>query len=85
MEIITEIVSRWYRVSYAFPSLHWFRTILTILTEGGCCRLYYTLPVLLAWVVVVKYLSPLATRRRVGEARKVFRWYSVRDAIGGPH
>lgn len=28
-----EILNHWYRVSYFFPSLHWYRTFITILTE----------------------------------------------------
>lgn len=80
-----EILNHWYRVSYFFPSLHWYRTFITILTEGGYNNLRYTLPVLAVWLLVVKCLSPLATRNRVRKAQEVFRWYNERDAIGGPH
>jgi hypothetical protein len=80
-----EILNHWYRVSYFFPSLHWYRTFITIITQGAYNNLHYTLPVLAVWLVVMKLLSPLATRNRVSKAQEVFRWYSQRDAIGGPH
>lgn len=80
-----EILNHWFRVNYFFPSLHWYRTFITIITDGGYNNLRYTLPVLAAWLVVMKCLSPLATRNRVRKAQEVFRWYNERDAIGGPH
>jgi hypothetical protein len=80
-----EILHHWYRVNYFFPSLHWYRTLVTILTQGGYNRLHYTLPVLAAWLVVVKCLSPLATKSRVRKAQGIFRWYNEKDALGGPH
>ncbi|KAF1362339.1 hypothetical protein EJ07DRAFT_174720 [Lizonia empirigonia] len=79
-----EILNHWYRIGYFFPSLHWYRTSITIFTEGGYNNLRYTLPVLAVWLLVVKCLSPLATRNRVRKAQEVFRWYNERDAIGGP-
>lgn len=80
-----EILNHWYRINYFFPSLHWYRTFITIITQGANNNLRYTLPVLVAWLVVLKILSPLATRTRVRKAQEVFKWYSERDAIGGPH
>jgi len=80
-----EILHHWYRVSYFFPSLHWYQTLVTIFTRGGCSRLHYTLPVLATWLVLLKCLSPLATRKRVWKAKGVFRWYNEKDALGGPH
>lgn len=80
-----EILNHWYRINYFFPSLHWYRTFVTIITEGAYNNLRYTLPVLAAWLVILKILSPLATRNRVRKAQEVFRWYNERDAIGGPH
>ena len=80
-----EILHHWYRINYFFPSLHWYRTLITILTQGGYNRLHYTLPVLAAWLVLMKCLSPLATRSRVRKAQGVFRWYNEKDALGGPH
>jgi hypothetical protein len=80
-----EILHHWYRISYFFPSFHWYRTLITILTEGGYNRLHYTLPVLAAWLVLMKCISPLATRNRVRQAQGVFRWYNEKDALGGPH
>ena len=80
-----EILHHWFRVSYFFPSLHWYQTLVTIFTQGGCNRLHYTLPVLAAWLVLLKCLSPLATRSRVRKAQGVFRWYNEKDALGGPH
>lgn len=80
-----EILNHWYRISYFFPSLHWYRTFITIITQGAYNNLRYTLPVLAAWLVLLKILSPLATRNRVRKAQEVFSWYNERDAIGGPH
>ncbi|KNG45269.1 nitrosoguanidine resistance protein [Stemphylium lycopersici] len=80
-----EILNHWYRVNYFFPSLHWYRTFITIITQGGVSKLHYTLPVLAAWLVLMKVLSPLATRNRVRKAQAVYKWYDERDAIGGPH
>jgi hypothetical protein len=80
-----EILHHWYRINYFFPSLHWYRTVITILTQGGYNKLYYTLPVLAAWLVLMKCLSPLATRNRVRKAQGVFRWYNEKGALGGPH
>lgn len=80
-----EVLNHWYRISYFFPSLHWYRTFITIITQGAYNNLRYTLPVLAAWLVLLKILSPLATRNRVRKAQEVFRWYNERDAIGGPH
>jgi hypothetical protein len=80
-----EILHHWYRINYFFPSLHWYRTLVTILTQGGYNKLHYTLPVLAAWLVLLKCLSPLATRNRVRKAQGVFRWYNEKDALGGPH
>jgi hypothetical protein len=80
-----EILHHWYRVNYFFPSLHWYRTVVTILTQGGYNKLYYTLPVLAVWLVLMKCISPLATRSRVRKAQGVFRWYNEKDALGGPH
>jgi hypothetical protein len=80
-----EMLNHWYRISYFFPSLHWYQTFITIITQGGYNNLHYTLPVLAAWLVLLKILSPLATRNRVRKAQEVFRWYDERDAIGGPH
>jgi hypothetical protein len=80
-----EILHHWYRVNYFFPSLHWYRTIVTILTQGGYNKLCYTLPVLAVWLVLMKCISPLATRSRVRKAQGVFRWYNEKDALGGPH
>jgi hypothetical protein len=80
-----EILNHWYRINYFFPSLHWYRTFITIITQGAYSNLRYTLPVLAAWLVLLKILSPLATRNRVRKAQEVFRWYNERDAIGGPH
>jgi hypothetical protein len=80
-----EILNHWYRVGYLFPSLHWYRTFITIITQGAYNNLRYTLPVLVAWLVIMKCASPLATRNRVRKAQEVFRWYNERDAIGGPH
>ena len=80
-----EILHHWYRINYFFPSLHWYRTIITILTQGGYNKLRYTLPVLVAWLVLMKCISPLATRSRVRKAQGVFRWYNEKDALGGPH
>ncbi|KAF3033824.1 hypothetical protein E8E12_004459 [Didymella heteroderae] len=80
-----EILNHWYRINYFFPSLHWYRTFITIITQGAYNNLRYTLPVLAAWLLLLKILSPLATRNRVRKAQEVFRWYNERDAIGGPH
>ncbi|KAJ4351004.1 hypothetical protein N0V95_004238 [Ascochyta clinopodiicola] len=80
-----EILHHWYRINYFFPSMHWYRTFITIITQGGYNNLRYTLPVLAAWLVLMKCLSPLATRNRVRKAQEVFRWYNERNAIGGPH
>ncbi|KZM24972.1 uncharacterized protein EKO05_0009469 [Ascochyta rabiei] len=80
-----EMLNHWYRINYFFPSLHWYRTFITIITQGGYNNLRYTLPVLAVWLVLMKCLSPLATRNRVRKAQEVFRWYNERDAIGGPH
>ncbi|KAF9701734.1 hypothetical protein EKO04_000835 [Ascochyta lentis] len=80
-----EILHHWFRISYFFPSLHWYRTFITIITQGGYNNLHYTLPVLAAWLVLMKCLSPLATRNRVRKAQEVFKWYNERDAVGGPH
>lgn len=80
-----ELLNHWFRISYFFPSLHWYRTLITILTQGAYNNLRYTLPVLAAWLVIMKCLSPLATRNRVRKSQEVFRWYNERDAIGGPH
>lgn len=80
-----EMLHHWYRVSYFFPSLHWYRTFITIITQGGYNKLHYTLPVLAAWLVLTKCLSPLATRNRVRKAQHVFKWYDEKDALGGPH
>lgn len=80
-----EILNHWYRISYLFPSLHWYRTFITIITQGAYNNLRYTLPVLAAWLVLLKILSPLATRNRVKKAQEVFKWYDERDAVGGPH
>lgn len=75
----------WFRVNYFFPSLHWFQTYITIITEGGVNTLHYTLPVLAAWLVVLKALSPLATKHRVKKAKVAFRYLSERDALEAPH
>lgn len=80
-----EILHHWYRINYFFPSLHWYRTLITILTQGGYNKLHYTLPVLAAWLVLMRCISPLATRSRVRKAQGVFRWYNEKDALGGPH
>ncbi|KAF3004834.1 hypothetical protein E8E13_004334 [Curvularia kusanoi] len=80
-----EILNHWYRISFFFPSLHYYRTFITIITQGACNNLHYTLPVLAVWLVLMKCISPLATRNRVKKAQEVFRWYNERDAIGGPH
>ena len=80
-----EILNNWYRINFFFPSLHWYRTFITIITEGAYNNLHYTLPVLAVWLVLMKCTSPLATRNRVRKAQEVFRWYNERDAIGGPH
>lgn len=80
-----ELLNHWFRISYFFPSLHWYRTLITIMTQGAYNNLRYTLPVLAAWLVIMKCLSPLATRNRVRKSQEVFRWYNERDAIGGPH
>jgi hypothetical protein len=63
-----EILHHWYRVNYFFPSLHLYRTLITILTQGGYSKLHYILPVLAAWLVLLKCLSPLATKSRVRKA-----------------
>ncbi|KAF1928919.1 uncharacterized protein M421DRAFT_420149 [Didymella exigua CBS 183.55] len=81
----TEILHHWYRVNYFFPSLHWYKTFITIITQGACNDLRYTLPVLAAWLLLLKILSPLATKNRVRKAHEVFEWYNERNAIGGPH
>ncbi|KAJ4990697.1 nitrosoguanidine resistance protein [Stagonosporopsis vannaccii] len=80
-----EILNNWYRINYFFPSLHWYRTFITIITQGAYNNLRYTLPVLAGWLVLMKCLSPIATRNRVRKAHEVFRWYNERNAIGGPH
>ncbi|KAL1594942.1 hypothetical protein SLS59_008493 [Nothophoma quercina] len=80
-----ELLNHWFRISYFFPSLHWYRTLIIIMTQGAYNNLRYTLPVLAAWLVIMKCLSPLATRNRVRKSQEVFRWYNERDAIGGPH
>jgi hypothetical protein len=80
-----EILHHWYRINYFFPSLHWYQTLVTIFTKGGFNKLHYTLPVLAAWLLLMKCLSPLATRNRVSKAQGVFRWYNERNAVGGPH
>ncbi|GAB7336786.1 hypothetical protein MBLNU13_g10872t1 [Cladosporium sp. NU13] len=80
-----EMLNHWYRVNYLFPSLHWYQTTITILTKGGNSKLYYTLPVLVAWLVSMKCLSPLATKSRIMKAQGIFEWYNERNALGGPH
>ena len=80
-----EILNNWYKISYFFPSLHWYQTFITIITRGGYNNLHYTLPVLAAWLVLMKCLSPLATRTRVRKAQEAFIWFHERNAIGGPH
>lgn len=79
------ILNHWYRINYFFPSLHWFQTLLTILTQGGVNKLHYTLPTLAGWLVLLKVLSPLATRHRVKKAKATFRYYHEKDALDGPH
>jgi hypothetical protein len=80
-----DILHHWYRINYFFPSLHWYQTLVTILTQGGYNNLHYNLPVLAAWLVLTKCLSPLATKNRTSKAHEVFKWYNERNAIGGPH
>ncbi|KAH6637687.1 hypothetical protein C7974DRAFT_390005 [Boeremia exigua] len=80
-----EILHQWFRINYFFPSLHWFRTFITIITQGALNDSRYTLPVLAVWLVLMKCLSPLATRHRVRKAHEIFQWYKERNAIGGPH
>lgn len=80
-----EILNHWYRISYFFPALHWYRTLITIIAHGAYNNLHYTLPVLAVWMVLMKCISPLATRHRVRKAQEVFHWYNERNAIGGPH
>jgi hypothetical protein len=79
------ILNNWYRINYFFPSLHWYQTFITIISEGGVNRLYYTLPILAAWCVLLKILSPLATKHRVNKAKQVFRYYNEKDALDAPH
>ncbi|KAL8283584.1 hypothetical protein RQP46_005379 [Phenoliferia psychrophenolica] len=68
----TLIVSRWFAVSYFFPGLHWWQTVITIITEGGVNHLRYNLPVLAGWLIVAKVASGFATRKRVKAGRIAF-------------
>ncbi|KAK9894938.1 hypothetical protein P389DRAFT_86569 [Cystobasidium minutum MCA 4210] len=60
-----ELVNNWYRVSYFLPSLHWYQVSITIYTRGGVNRLYYNLPVMFSWWVVLITGSIFATLHRV--------------------
>jgi hypothetical protein len=75
----------WYRINYFFPSLHWFQTLITIFSAGGVNHLQYTLPTLAGWLILLKCISPLATRVRVKRAQRAFRYLSERDALEAPH
>ncbi|KAJ4351111.1 uncharacterized protein N0V89_006450 [Didymosphaeria variabile] len=79
------ILNPWYRLNYFFPSLHWYQTFVTIISEGGVSRLHYTLPTLAGWLILLKAISPLATKYRVKKAQRVFRYYNERDALDAPH
>ncbi|KAF5227883.1 hypothetical protein FANTH_14656 [Fusarium anthophilum] len=80
-----DILHHWYRINYFFPSLHWFQTLITILTSGGVNRLHYNLPTLAGWLILVKSVSPFATRYRVNKAKQVFRYLHNKDALNAPH
>jgi hypothetical protein len=80
-----ELVHHWYRVSYFFPALHWYQIFITIISEGGVNRLHYTLPVLAAWLLVGKAVSPLATRYRANKAKEVYKTLKEKDALDLPH
>lgn len=79
------VINHWYRINYFFPALHWFQTLVTIFTQGGVNNLHYTLPTLAGWLVLMKALSPLATKARVRKAKEAFQYYHERDALEGPH
>jgi len=67
-----DITSHWYRISYLMPSLHWWQTVITILTHGAVSRLVYTLPTLAAWYVIMKIFTTYANYYRAGKARATF-------------
>ena len=67
-----DIISHWYRMSYFMPALHWWQTVITVLTHGAVSRLDYTLPTLGAWFVIMKILTTYANYYRAGKARATF-------------
>jgi hypothetical protein len=67
-----DITNHWYRISYFMPSLHWWQTVITILTHGAVSRLVYTLPTLAAWFVIMKIFTTYANYYRAGKARATF-------------
>ncbi|KAH7256000.1 hypothetical protein BKA59DRAFT_466807 [Fusarium tricinctum] len=80
-----DLLNSWYRINYFFPSLHWYQTLITIITSGAVNKLHYTLPTLAGWLVLMKALSPFATRYRINKAKNTFRYLHEKDALDAPH
>ncbi|KAI5481848.1 hypothetical protein MNV49_000125 [Pseudohyphozyma bogoriensis] len=60
--------NHFYRVSYFFPALHHWKTMITILTKGGVNNLHYTLPTLAGWLVVAKGMTYVSESERMRRA-----------------
>jgi hypothetical protein len=67
-----DIINHWYRISYFMPSLHWWQTVITIITHGAVPRLVYNLPTLAGWFIVMKIFTTYANYYRAGKARATF-------------
>ncbi|CDR46497.1 hypothetical protein NBRC10512_001631 [Rhodotorula toruloides] len=62
-----ELANRFYRIHYAFPSHATWSTMITIFGNGAVNRLYRDLPILAAWLVVLKIGVVLSLRKRARE------------------
>ncbi|BGP03654.1 nitrosoguanidine resistance protein [Rhodotorula toruloides] len=62
-----ELANRFYRIHYVFPSHATWSTMITIFGNGTVNRLYRDLPILAAWLVVLKCGVVLSLRKRARE------------------
>ncbi|GAA5884014.1 hypothetical protein JCM1840_003502, partial [Sporobolomyces johnsonii] len=59
-----ELSNPWYRIHYAVPSHAVWSVMITIFGAGAVNTLYYNLPILFAWVVVLKLGVFFSLRRK---------------------
>ncbi|GAA6018944.1 hypothetical protein JCM11491_005688 [Sporobolomyces phaffii] len=64
-----ELANVFYRVHYAVPAHATWEIVITVLSHGGASTLYYNLPILFAWLVLLHGCLSLALRKRARDDR----------------